>query len=364
MNDRVMQIHQEKMRHSVDQWQRTFGVSKTGPEYNRLLTHIYDSAQARGKLSRSAQDAAFTIDIAGSVFFARQLELIEARLYRKKYAEFKARECFPVNNEGGPWTDSVTYRAVDLVGNPKIINASQSTDVPIIDVHASEFNQKTAILACAFEYSYFEIARAEKANFPLMDEKARATRDSIERGIDNIAWLGNEEYNIQGFLTNDLIPVANVVNGGGGDPEWNTKTPQEILFDILDAFASVQQVTKGVEIPDSLLLPVYQYNLLIQPRSDMSDTSIIKWIAENVPALEGQIKSIKSVPILQGQGVGGTDRMVVYKKDIEKLEYHIPTEYTVLPPVALDLGMKSATYAMTSGVIVRYPLSITFRDSI
>jgi hypothetical protein len=347
--------YREQMNHAIDMYSRDYGVDTRRLE--QLKKAVYDGAH---RLSTTHT----TFDADGTVFFARQLEIIESRIYRKKYAEYKARECIPVTNEGGEFATQYTYRVFDRVGEASIINRSNPTVIPIVDITAKEVTQKIVPIAIATEYSIFDIASAQKANLPLEAEKVMAMRDATERKIDRLAWMGDDDYGVQGLLTNSLIPTANVVNGSGGFPEWDTKTPSEILFDILDAIASILALTKDVEIPDTILLPTYQYNLLIQPRSDVSDTTLLKWLAENVPVLNGDVTAIKSIPFLVGQGVGGTDRMVVYRRDPEKLNLIIPFEFALANPVAQDLGYKISSRALTGGSVVRYPLSLTFRDSI
>lgn len=343
----------EQMNHALDVYSRDFATFDQR-RFQELKRIINDSKH------RLAQ----TFDADGTFFFERELTNIEARVYRKKYADIKARECIPTLNEGDAGTRKHAYQIYDRVGEAKVINFSNPNVIPITDVTGQEVEVNVAPLAGAVEYSIFDIAAAERAGRPLQPEKMMALRDIAERKIESIAWLGEDSYGIEGFLTNSLIPTENVVNGAGGFPQWDTKTPSEILFDILDAIASILSLTKDVEIPDTVLVPTYQYNLLIQPRSDVSDTTILKWLAENVPVLNGDIQAIKSVPFLAGTGVGGTDRMVVYRKDPEKLSLVVPVEFTMYNPVPLDLGWKVSSYASTAGTIVRYPLSATFRDSI
>lgn len=342
----------EQMNHALDVYSRDFVADHA--RFNQLKQLVNDK---KHMLSQ-------TFDADGSFFFERELTNIEARVYRKKYADIKARECIPTLNQGDASTRKHAYQVYDRVGEAKVINFSNPNVIPIIDVTSKEVEVNVAPLAGAKEYSLFDIAAAQRAGRPLEAEKLMSLRDVAERKIETIAWIGEDSYGIEGFLTNSLIPTENVVNGVGGNPEWDTKTPSEILFDVLDAIASILSLTQDVEIPDTVLLPTYQYNLLIQPRSDVSDTTLLQWLAQNVPVLNGNVQAIKSVPFLAGRGVGNTDRMVVYRKDPEKLNLVVPVEFTMYNPVPLDLGWKISSYASTAGTIVRYPLSVTFRDSI
>jgi hypothetical protein len=154
------------------------------------------------------------------------------------------------------------------------------------------------------------------------------------------------------------------VNGGAGTPEWNTKDPQEILFDITDAIATIRDASGGKEIPNTIAIPEYQNSLLNQPLGIAAVTTIRKFLIDNIPELNGDMNSIVAVPILKGAGVAGKDRMVVYRRDPEKLAFGIPMDKLVDAPMRLDLGYKSTVRMLTAGCYIRYPLSVYFVDSI
>lgn len=355
----TVQAHKEQMVHAVDQYARTYQADEN--RINQLKAKIMDSV---GTQYSAANGSMHTFDADGAAFFARQLEQIENRIYKKKYPELKARQVIPVDNQGGEWTDKLTYRVFDVQGEAKIINSYNSTDIPLVNLSAKEVSVQARYIASAFSYTVMEIARAQHAGVPLGNELAIAARDFIERKIDSIAWHGDADHGLNGLLDNGNIPKSNAANGANGTPEWSTKTPGEILFDILDAFADVQELTKEVETPDNLALPTAQYNLLLQPRSTTSDTSIIKWIVENVPFLNGRMENITSVPKLKGAGTNDVDMMIVYRKDPEKLVLSIPMDILIEPPEKRDLSFKSIMRSSTAGTIVRYPLSLKFIEKI
>ena len=73
-----------------------------------------------------------------SVFFARELESIESRLYDFKKRELKYRELIPVSNRDSAGAETITYRMFDKVGMAQII-ANWSDDLPRADVFGKEF---------------------------------------------------------------------------------------------------------------------------------------------------------------------------------------------------------------------------------
>lgn len=299
----------------------------------------------------------------GSVFFARQLELIEQRIYRVEYPQYKARLIMPVNNEGGDWVKTITYRIYDRVGMAKVIGSYQNDDIPMTDIVADEVTSPVRDIATFFKYSVKDIAYAQHTGLALDAELALASRDSVEQRINQIAFAGDSEYNLQGLLTQPNIPTANVVNGASGFPEWTKKTPNEILFDVLDLFADTIATTNEVERPDTLLLPVYQKELLLQPRSELSDSTILKFLIDNIPYLSS-VEDIIGVPQLKGAGTGGKDIMIALTRDERKLELSLPLDVIVMLPELKSMSYETIVRAATGGTIVRYPLSARVAEGI
>lgn len=304
-----------------------------------------------------------TLDVDGAVFFARELTKIEARVYRVQYPELKARLLIPVSNEGGPGVQHIGYRIFDRVGMAKVINSYKSDDIPMTDISAREKLAKVYTIATAFGYSVEDIDAAQMAGMPLESEKAEASRKSVEEKINKIAFNGDDEYELMGLLNNPNIPTGNVVNGAKGSPQWATKTPGEILFDILDLFGDIVDSTNEVEVPDTLLLPISQKTLLLQPRSDTSDKTVLQWLVENIPWLKS-VDDVIGVPQLKGAGAGGKDVMVAYRRDPEKLTLRIPLEVEIRAPQLRDLYFRSIVRARTGGVVVRFPMSLRFAEGI
>lgn len=335
------------------------------PDHKRLQSLqavVSDSMRSMTYVDNRGQRK--VMDADGSFFFARELEAIETQLYRVDYAEIMARQAFPVSNFGGNWTDEVTYRAIDRVGKAKIISTYGASDIPLVSVSAQEIRTAVKNFASSFKFTVMEIERARHTGIPLDAEEAFAARDVVERTMDETAWFGDVESNVQGLLNNGTIPRANVVNGVSGFPQWNKKTPAEILFDVLDGFATMLALTKQVEKPNTLAVPTYQYNLLVQPRSTTAPDSILEYIVKHVPSLEGNRDNVMSIPVLAGAGTIGADLMIIYRKDPSKLVYSIPLDVIVEDPQRIDLNFKSIVRAASAGVIVRKPLSVSFLEKI
>ncbi len=312
-------------------------------------------AEVQGLRSMQRMDANET------VFFARQLEAIKAQTFDIKYPTLKARDFVPVSGDVGPGATSVTYRQFDKVGRAKIIGPN-AKDVPRVDVSGLEFNRPVRPWGDSYGWTIFELQSAAMAGVSLNSMRASAARRAIEEGLDQTAATGAPDYGIPtGFLNDAAVPAGSVPNGVSTNPEWSTKTADEILLDVSAADQRIVTASNGVEKADTILVPDAQHALISTlPRSSVSDTTVLEFIMRAYP----NITAIEPWYRLAGAGSGASDRMVMYSRSAEKVSQDITQEYTELPIQEQGFELIVNAFAKTAGVQIPYPLSIDYSDDI
>lgn len=295
------------------------------------------------------------LDAAEAAFFARELEHIYAQTYDIRYPELRAREFIPVSGEAGGGAMSVTYRQFDRRGNAKIISQN-AKDVPRVDVLGAEFTRPVREVAAAYGWTLKELRSAAMANRPLNDMRAAAARRAVEEELDRIACFGDAAYGIvDGFLNNAAVPV----NPATGD--WQGLTADQIIGDVSAAVERIVNLTKGVEMPDTVLLPYAEWAFIAsKPRSSVSDTTILEFILRSFPT----ITAIEPWYRLTTAGAGSATRMVVYKRAADKLTQEIASEFEQLPVQEEGLEFIVNTMASTAGTALYYPKSVDFTDGL
>ena len=188
----------------------------------------------RHKLDAISQNAA--------LFMMRELEAIEAEIYRFKERELTYRKLFPVSNRDNPGAENITYRMFGRVGMAKIIS-DYSQDLPRADVYGESFTQPVRSLGISAGWSHQEIRAAMMAGVPLETEKAASQRRAIREKEHYLTFYGDGPTGINGFLSNPNIPTMAAPNGGGGTSDWANKTAAEILADLLST--GMQKCTKS-----------------------------------------------------------------------------------------------------------------------
>ena len=303
------------------------------------------------------------LDANQTAFFSRELEYIKARTYDVEYPELKAMQLIPVSSEAGPGAESITYQQFDQMGLAQII-ANYAQDLPRADIKGKEFTTPVRSLGTSYGYSLQEIRAAQFAGRNLEQRKANAARRAVEQKMNKIAWFGNEDYGLQGFITNPNVTRAAVEDDGtGSTTQWENKTPDQILRDMNDLVNGIIDLTNGVEMPNTLLMPIKQWTQIsTTARSSTSDTTILEFFLRNSPA----ITSVEWVNELKGasQLTPGQDIMIAYDRNPDKLSFEVPQLFEQFPAQERGLEFVVPAHARVSSVLIYYPLSISIGEGI
>lgn len=302
------------------------------------------------------------LDANESVFFARELEFVKTKSYDKKYAELKARTLIPVSNEAEAWADAIVYESYDQTGAAKMI-AGYSDDLPRADVSGKEFIHPVKSLGCSYGYNVMEIRKSMARGKSLPQRKANAAKRAILEAENKLAFLGDAKTGLNGFLNHPNIPDVTIpADGTGSTKTWSTKTPAQILRDMHLVANTVVSQSKGVEIPDTLLLPLDSF--LYVSSTPWSTSNDGRTILEIFLQQSNYIKQVDWLNELSTAGVGSTKRMVAYRRDPEALTMEIPQDFEQFDPEARNLEFVVNCHSRFGGVLVYYPLSAVFGDGI
>ena len=299
------------------------------------------------------------LDSAETMFFQGELEQVKAKSYDVLKVPLKAFELIPVDSTTAPGARTVTYDQYDSTGIAKIIS-NYADDLPTADVKGKEFYSTIKSIGNSYVYSKDDIRAAQFAGKPLNQRKANAAVEAHRQLMNKLAFFGDAEYGIQGLLTNANIPSAPVVAGAATTLTWVTKTPDEILKDLNSAVSDMLDLTKGVEVPNTIVMPIAQYNYIATTaRSANSDTTILQFFKGNNPGIE-----VMWATELKGAFTGGTDGFIVYNRNPDKLFMEIPMMVEMSPAQEKGLSYTIPCESKFGGVIVPYPLSVSFRRGI
>jgi hypothetical protein len=298
------------------------------------------------------------LDAADAIFFPRELEYIKARVYDIVYPELKARQYFPIDNEGG-WASHITYRQKDYYGAAKII-ANHGDDLPVVGGNTAEYTNKVRDLGLAAEWSLRDINRSRELGRRLDADRLADVRRLMEFSLDAIAASGDTDSGLKGAINHSSVTPSNVGSGVGG-LTWALKTADEIVLDFSECVSTMRSATNGLYSPNTFLIPDSSFAQIAMKRmSSTSDISVLEYVLKRLQSLG--VQAVLPWYRLESAGAGSTKRMVAYVRDPDVMHLSIPQEFQVLPAQQKNLAVQVPTMLATAGMILRVPAAVIYRD--
>jgi hypothetical protein len=300
------------------------------------------------------------LDRGESIFFTRESEFIKTKTYDAKPPALKGLSLVPIASNLPGGITEITYRRFNEVGEAKLI-ADYAKDFPRVDVFGEEYTVKVKDFGVSYGYSIREIRASMRADKRLDLRRALAARRAHERNLNKTTLLSDPVGDSFGILDFPGITEATLpADGTGSSKSWASKNVDQILRDINVMLDAVIQTTNGIEIPDTLLMPLSSFTRLTNTRLGDNTISLMKYIRDNFP----QITRIDWLNELKGLGAGGTNRIFIGKFDSDHIENQIINQFE-----QLEIEQEGGEYTIpcissTAGVIVYYPMAFAFADGV
>lgn len=296
----------------------------------------------------------FRMDEAG-LFLERQLEFIRPQVFETVYADIKYSTILPVTSEAGPGAQTFTYRIMDSTGEFKLI-ADAADDLPRADVSQVEKSINIRSFGGSFGYTVQELRAAQMANIALEQRRAQAVRRAYEEKVEAVAMFGEPSVGLAGFFNNATVDVVTANKWFTGTTA--SGTAQDMLELLNYGVTAIINASKMKEQPDTILMAYEDYNVVSTTRnSDSSDVTVLEYFLRTNP----YIRNVEPINQLdEGNSVLTTNRMVVYKRDPEKVQLHIPQPLELFPPQQRGLEFIVPAHARVGGVALYFPKSAIY----
>jgi hypothetical protein len=296
----------------------------------------------------------FRMDDAG-LFLQRQLEYIRPQVFETVYADIKYPTILPVTSEAGPGAQTFTYRIMDSTGEFRLL-ADSADDLPRSDVSQVEKSINIRSFGGSFGYSVQELRAAQMANVALEQRRAAAVRRAYEEKVESVAMFGEASVSLTGFFNNATVDIV-------AADKWFTTasiTAQEMLELLNYGVSAIINGSQMKEQPDTILLAYEDYNKISTTRnSDSSDVTVLEYFLRTNPYINN-VEPINQLTKGKNAGKLNTSRMVVYKRDPEKVQLHIPQPLELFPAQQRGLEFIVPAHARVGGVALYYPKSMIY----
>lgn len=318
---------------------------------NRRPTPRFDMyRRAVASLSESSD---LRLDANETALFARQLEDIDAELYRVEYPEHRGRIIVPVKTNISEGAEEYTYRAMNQAGQSKVI-ANYSTDLPRVDVQGLEVTQKLFGHGASYGYSIQDLRRSRMSGLPFDRERAITARFVVDQKNDKIIAHGESSVGVTGFWNSTLVSLVVPATGS-----WATASAEEIADDLFLMERTIMTDSSMVEVPDTVVLPPTLFGLASTKRLANTEATALEFFLRKSLAVknaewwhEGEL----------ADAAGTGPRIAMGKRDPRKVCALLPLEFHQMPPEQRGLGFVINCDSRAGGVIFRYPKSWRYMD--
>ena len=262
-------------------------------------------------------------------FLINQTSYIEQQVNEIVYPDIQYPELIPVDTSAGEFAKSVTYYSSDKYGEANWINGN-SDDIPLAGTEMTKFQTPVYTAAIGYSFGWEEVNQAMLLGRNLQADDAAAARRAYEEMVDRVAILGDSRKGFQGLINNSSVNAASATNGDWGG---TGTTSDQVLEDVNNALLAVGSSTLYTSIADTLLLSFGKMNFLATTRLGDTERTLLSFLRENntYTAMTGRPLMIRGVRGLETAGVGGTERMIAYRRDPSVLKLHIPMPHRFLP---------------------------------
>lgn len=275
----------------------------------------------------------------------------------------------PITNQVDYRAETFSYTLFSAVGEAKILS-NGAQDVPLVNNYVQKKMGIVRTLVDGYEITLEDLEAAQFANMNISAELGITARRVIEEGLDRIGYFGAAENGLLGLfnlpnVTRETAPNNGNSNGGTNSTRWIHKTAEQLYLEITSFLTRMRQATKSIEKPEILLIPQAEFDRiseLVFPAN--TDKTLLNFILETQRANPSGIKEILPCEMLSGAGTGGSNLMIAYQKNANKLRYEIPLDFEQRPPQEVTFSTRVVCRARTAGLVPLKFMSIRYYEGI
>lgn len=315
---------------------------------------IKDTAANLRRVADSVQHLdMFRADVESGVLAKHLVTATLAELFRHEFPETKWANGglipFATNIDEG--AKLFAYQESIRSGRAAIV-ADNADDIPQASVEGRTNLRGIKTVAIEFNYGTQDIRSSRmQGMMDIAQEKAAAAREGYDLTINDLIRTGDEEIGFRGITNAPGIFVQDAITG-----TWATATAPQIIADFTAAATSAMDDTDGVEMPDTALFGIANFNRISTLPFDTASgpMTVLNFLKTAFP----QITRWDWEHGLSTVGTGGSPAVLIYRNEKSRLRAVFPMALKALAPQPQGLGFRVILEARFGGVIVPKPKSV------
>ncbi len=301
----------------------------------------------------------------GSIFFMRQLEAIDRRLFQTKYADLPFMSLLPLIGGVGPTDEKYTWRMWDSHGQAQWGMPDSGMSIPKTNVaHLGENSSLIRSMVAGFGYNIREMRAAATTGVPLEAMRGDGARRAIAELQNTSALFGVTEFGSYGLFNQPGIQTFTPSMDDNSVSTWrgSNKTSQQIVNDVVGMIDQVEIVTKNVHRISRLLMSHANFKFIdFQPYVPGAGQATRNTIKQQIQEMRPYVKLDWALG-LETAGDGGVSRMVGYAPQEDLIGLVLPVPFELFAPFYTGTGYDIVCHARMGEVVVRYPLNMIYCD--
>lgn len=209
-------------------------------------------------------------------------------------------------------------------------------------------------------------------NGNLAQDLGECMRFACDNLVERTVFFGDDSVGFKGFMNFPGVPTSNAVTGATGDTDWSKKTAAEMVKDINDGLAAVWTNSRGVFLPNTVFLPLEQFNLLATTPYTLGASaavfqSALDYVKKYNIYTNQRGKELEIIPIRYLKNANASDdkgRMILQDRSKRNQALPFPMGYTLQAPVPVPLGAEFYSEQKHGSYVIRQPLSTLYVDGI
>ena len=305
-------------------------------------------------------------------YYVNQLEAYDPKLYAPLVGitwgrDIKLRPGVSITNETTSFIRSAFASGGTMSSQGKPWIGGDSNALPGVTINGQKINTPIRALGREVSYTSIELKKSQQLSMSIDTQKVDALNTLYQMNTDEMVYVGDTDTGSKGLFNSSLVTAGSVAaTGTGASTLWSSKTVAQILADINALLESTWAASAYTVMPRELRIPPLQYSALASTLvSSAGNMSVLKYLSENTIANEenGAPLNIKPSKWLVGAGASGTDRMVAYTNDVDRVRFPMVPIYRDTP---YYMGIKfNAPYIWAYGEVEWvYPETAQYADGI
>ena len=304
-------------------------------------------------------------------YFIGQLEALDQRMAMPITAVTYSRD-IERRPDIGPYNELASFTRLKFAAAQSDrddidFDSDVTTEFQQVNVEQEKITTPIFAKTMKTRWTLAEIEKAALAGMPLETQLFEAINTDNQLKIDRLHYMGSQKYGFGGLLNHgSVLNVSPVANGAGGTPNFETKTPEEILADVNEILRSVWTATGLAIMPNRILVSQRIMSALSIPIAPLSGVSILKYLQDNAicKIIDGKELEIVPVKWASGAGAAGTDRMVAYVPGLDNLASIFSPMQQYGAMEVRDVAFHQHYRFAFGGLQLRYPEKMAYRDGL